>query len=174
MLGNVLKRVLQVLVISLMLAAIGYFADSPAYRVLDDIETEIKLVVRHSGKLIGECTAYSPEEIAEQAANMRRALSCPREKSPLLVELLIGDEVIYENTVHPSGIHSDGVIALYKNFHVPKGTASIELRVKDRASAEEYSHRMREDLQLTSASILVVEFTDRGIAFTQPGMDAGS
>ncbi len=165
------RRLAQVFVILALLLILGYFADSPPYQVLEDNQTELKLMVRHSGKLLGECEVLSAPDLEKVQPNMRQPLVCPREKSPLFVELKINDTLAYERTVYPSGIHNDGVLALYQRFPLPVGRSSIELKVKEKADSEEFSHELSQTFDLSTESILVVEFTDSGLHSYQPGRD---
>ena len=172
MLPEIKQRSLQIIVLGLMMAAVGHFADSPTYKVMNPSQTELRLVIRHSGVLIGACEMKPAEELEKLPANMRQPMNCPREKSPLSLELLVNDEVLHRGVVRPSGIHDDGVLALYQNFRVPGGSTDIELRVKDQVDLENYNYTLRETLELSRDSVILIEFTDQGISFSQPGLGA--
>jgi hypothetical protein len=173
-LRNIGRWVSQALVIGVVLLAIGYFADSPSLRVMDPATTELKLVIRHSGKLLGECEPMSVEGMANLAPNMRQTMVCPREKSPLSIELLANNRILVKKHIVPSGIHNDGVLAFYQRFVLPAGSTMIQLRVRENADSDTYSHVLNEELQLSPDSIVVVEFTDTTIRAYQPGMELDS
>ena len=164
------QRALQIFIIVVVIAGIGYFADNPGYRVTAQGKTELRLVIRHSGILLGECERQSAEDLDSLPANMRQPMSCPREKSPLSLELRMNDAPLFRGDVHPSGLHDDGVLALYREFSVPTGTADVALMVKDQVALENYNHRLEKQLDLSRDSVLLVSFTDQGISFIQPGL----
>ncbi len=166
------QRGLQIITLFLMMAVLGYFADSPVYRVMEPSQTELRLIVRHSGILIGDCEMKSADELEQLPANMRQPMICPREKSPLSLELRVNDEILHQSMVRPSGIHDDGVLALYKSFRVSGGTTDIELKVKDQMALETYNHIEKNTLDLSRDSVVLIEFTDEGISFSQPGLGA--
>ncbi|MBD3648890.1 MAG: hypothetical protein HUJ31_15895 [Pseudomonadales bacterium] len=147
---------------------VAYFADSPSWRLMQPDEAQIKLVVRHSGKLLGECRTLAGEELDNLAPNMRAPTVCPREKSPLYVDMAVDDEVVYEQTVTPSGLHNDGILALYKTFTLDAGATSLRVRVKDDMRADDFSHKLEETVELDPERILVLEFSDSGFKVIQP------
>ncbi len=149
---------------------LGYLSDWPSYRMYPPGHTELKLVVRHSGKLLEACRERSAEELSALPRNMRRATVCPREKSPMMVELSIDGEVRHHSTIHASGIHDDGVLALYKKFPLPPGTVDVRLRIKDDTRLEEFSHDFEAQFEVSSASTLVIQLNDAGINAYQPGL----
>lgn len=147
---------------------VAYLADSPSYRPIAPDQAEMKLVVRHSGKLLGECRTLAGKELDDLAPNMRAPTVCPREKSPLFIEMAIDDQVVYEQTVTPSGLHNDGILALYETFTLDAGRTNLEIRVKDDTRADDFSHRLKETVELDPERILVLEFSDRGFKMIQP------
>lgn len=139
---------------------IGYFADQPEVDNLVADEALIKLAVRHAGKLIGECRPLDASEIEQLAPNMRVVKTCPRERSPLQVELIVNGKVIFVDSIEPAGLHNDGISATYKKFSVKAGSVQLSVRVNDDAGGEGYSHRFEGDYDLGPADILLIEFNN--------------
>ena len=59
-----------------LMVFIGYFADSPEFDYRPQTHGDLKLIVRHSGKLIGECVEPDPEEQKNLPLNMRVPMIC--------------------------------------------------------------------------------------------------
>ncbi|MBT4159893.1 MAG: hypothetical protein HOC70_12620 [Gammaproteobacteria bacterium] len=171
---ELLKRSRQVIVIGLMMVALGYLSDRPTYRIMEPSQTELRLIIRHSGVLIGACEVKTPDELKSLAPNMRQPMTCPREKSPLSFELWVDGEILHQSVVKPSGIHDDGVLALYRSFRLAAGKKEIELKVKDQAELAEFNLRLKQTLDLSRDSVVLVELTDKGIQFSQPGSKSGA
>jgi hypothetical protein len=137
---------------------IGYFSDSPGYRPLSGQEAVIKLTLRHSGKLLGECRQRSEAELEQLPANMRIAESCPRERSPLRVELLLDGKLYYGGWLPPSGFQNDGMTSLYKRFIVPAVETNIEIRMKDHVDSAAFDYTLQRDIDLQPNRVLVIDF----------------
>ena len=150
-------------------AFVGYFSDRPVHSALPADQSELKLVIRHSGKLMGECHQMSTADLDKLAPNMRKPMVCPREKSPLSVELSLNDSVRFSGEVQPSGIHNDGVLALYRMFPVSTGDVVVQLRIKDDIRQDDYTHTFRETMSVDPSSIVVLRFDDEGIRAEMPG-----
>lgn len=137
---------------------IGYFSNSPVYRPLPDDRAVIILTLKHAGKLLGQCRQRSEEELAQLPPNMRIAEVCPRERSPLFVELLLDDTPYYSGWLPPSGFQNDGVASLYKRLIVPATNTRIEVRMKDHMDSEHFDYALRRDISLEAGRVLVIDF----------------
>lgn len=144
---------------------VGIMSDA-RLQVLPDEMTEMQLVIRYSGKLLGECQAVSGVEMEELAPNMRRAMVCPREKSPVYAELRIGGKLYFRDTIMPSGLHNDGVVAAYAQIPVRTGTAMVSLRVRDDRRVEGFTHTFEQPVELGVDSVVTIHFDDQGIRMT--------
>lgn len=151
---------------SILLGGIGGFSRLPAVEVIPAGKTEIKLVVRYSGKRLGECAEMSTAELENLPPNMRSPVICPREKSPLYAELEIDDVVHVRETVAPSGLHNDGVIATFHRIAADTGEVHLELRIRDDERVEGFTHNMDETVSLSSDKVLTIHFTDDGFRLT--------
>ena len=90
--------------------------------------------------------------------NMRKALDCPRERSPVTVELDIDGAPAARTTAAPSGLSRDGASAIYHRLPVPAGERTVEVRLRDDVRAEGFTHRLQQRVTLTPAQVLVIDF----------------
>jgi len=149
-------------------SALAFLTDVPAFEVTRPDETRIKLVVRHSGILLGECTEMDEAALEQLAPNMRQPRVCPRGKAHAAVELAIGDTVVYRGEVSPSGLHDDGVLALYREFPVDAGSHRIRLEVTHRLQRGEHVDRLDESVDIEGDRIVLIEYDDDGARVYQP------
>ena len=77
----------QAVLYGLFALAIGVFSHWPSYRHLAPELALIKLSLVHAGKPVGDCRQQTAEELAKLPPNMRAPTRCPRERSPVTVEL---------------------------------------------------------------------------------------
>lgn len=155
----------QALCYSLLIGFIGYFSNSPAYERFPENQATIKLSLRHAGKILGECRERSREEMARLPANMRIAKICPRERSPLLLELLINDKPVYSERLQPRGLHKDGLSSVYFRLPVASGNINLKVKMKDHIGQSEYPYQLQKSLQLAPAQVLVIDFDARNQQF---------
>ena len=150
----------QFAVYLLLFAFVGYLADQPSYRYLEEGQAEIKLAVRHTGQLLGECRELGAEEMSRLAPNMRAPLVCPRERSPVRVELALDEKVMYLNSIAPAGLHNDGISAAYATFMVPEGPVTLRLSIDDDANSAGFTHELQRDIVLRAGQSFVIEFSN--------------
>lgn len=147
----------QVAVYGLFALIVGYFSTSPAYTVLAPGQALLKLSFVHAGERVGECRDRSDAELAELPPNMRIRRVCPRERSPLTVELEVDGKRLYRAVIPPSGLAHDGPASVYQRFAIPAGPHRISVRMGDRRSGG-FNHILDSTLSLTPAQILVIDF----------------
>ena len=80
----------QALLYALFALIVGVFSQWPPYRHLDPGQALIKVSFSHTGKPVGDCVRRSVEELAKLPPQMRKAVDCPRERSPVSIEVDIG------------------------------------------------------------------------------------
>jgi hypothetical protein len=148
----------QLLCYSLFIAFIGYFSNSPAYQRFPDNQAMIKLSLRHAGKIVGECRNRNEKEMAQLPPNMRIAKVCPRERSPLLLDLLINNEMVYSKELEPRGLHKDGLSSVYFRLPVDAGDIDLKVRMKDHINQSEYPYKLQKSFHLAPAQVLVIDF----------------
>ena len=75
----------QIVLYGAFAAFIGFFATSPRYQHLAPDQALVKLSLAHFGDR--ECRKRTAEELKQLPPNMRAPMECPRERSPLTIEL---------------------------------------------------------------------------------------
>lgn len=154
------QYIAQAFLYALLFVPLAYLTHSPTLQHLPEGMAELKLAVRHAGKIIGECTTLSNLEYANLPANMKRPEVCPRERSPLQIKLLLDDEIIYHATAPASGLHSDGVSSMYQRFNVPIGAHRLKLFMNDDVAVDGHTWELQQDIELLPAQVIVASFKE--------------
>ena len=153
----------QALLYGTFAAFIGVFSHWPEYEHLAPDLALIKLSVVHHGKRLQECRKIAPEELARLPPNMRAPMECPRERSPITVEVDIDGAPALREVAEPTGLSDDGPAALHRRLEVTAGTHRLAVRLKDSARQHGYDFERNETVALRPAQILVIDFdAERG------------
>ena len=158
----------QVVIYAAIMAVIGYFSDTPAYRHFPADAALIKLTLVHGGQSKGGCRVPTPEELEELAPNMRRKLVCERERLPVAVELELDGNVIYSDVLQPTGLRSDGPARLYESFRVPPGLHRVAARLRDSDRAEGFDYEAETEVARRPGELFVVQFRAESGGFLFP------
>ena len=118
----------------------------------------VKLSLRHTSQLIGECQTLSEEALARLPANMRHAELCPRERSPVDIQLLINDEEVLHETIIPSDFQKDGRANFYRRLTMPKGQYTLTVRMRDNVELAHFNYASVHALNLNEGEVLVIDF----------------
>ena len=137
---------------------VATFAGYPPYTRVDSDSAVIKLSFSHAGALREPCRTLSAEEIAALAANMRSGVDCPRERVPVVVELEIDGERVYDAVLAPSGLAGDGPSSVYERFEVPAGSHRIRVRLRDTVRESGFDHEGAADVRLAARQSFVIDF----------------
>lgn len=163
---NPLALVGQALFYGLFAVIIGYFSTSPDFTHIEPGQALIKLSFSTQAEPVGECRERTPEELAKLAPNMRTAKVCPRERSPIKVNIALDGKPLFEGVAPPSGLSKDGASTLYRRFEVPAGEHVVSVKMNDNARIPDYNHVREEKMTLKPAQILVIDLRkDRGGIF---------
>ena len=154
---NPVALVGQVLFYGLFAVIIGYFSTSPDYTHLEPDRSLIKLSFSTHGEPVGECRTRTPEELAKLAPNMRAAKVCPRERSPITVNLALDGKPLYEGVVQPGGLSKDGTSTIYRRFEVPAGEHLLSVKMNDNVRIKDFNMVREEKVVLKPAQILVID-----------------
>jgi len=154
---TVLRIAFQLLLYVPLMALIGYFSTDPRFTVVPEGQALVRLSIVHGTRRLHECRERTPEELAKLAPNMRAALDCPRERSPMLVELEIDGRIAYQRTVPPSGLRRDGAVAVYHRMQLPAGRHRLVARLRERAG-EGFDYERSADLEIAPGASLVIDF----------------
>ena len=152
-----LRFLAQALLYVPFMALIGYFSTGPAYRHLDPGEALVRLSFSHAGAGVSECRRRTPEELAKLPPNMRAPLDCPRERSPVTVELEMDGELVYRVVAAPSGLRRDLASTVYWRRAVPAGAHRFTARLKDRREGD-FNYVREIAVTIEPGRVLVIDF----------------
>ena len=158
---NPLRFLLQALNYAVFMALVGYFATYPAIRIIDDDEAVLTIAFAHAGQLREPCRRLSQEELNQLAPNMRKLEDCPRERSPVTIEAEIDGELVYRDKLKPPGLFEDGGVDIYYSARIPAGDHRLQLRMNDSIRIEGFNHQLDQQVHVSPARILLVQFNNR-------------
>ena len=139
---------------------IGYFSNAPSYTYHDPDLALIKLSFSHASQHLGECRRFSPEEIAALAPNMRRPMDCPRERSPVYVELILDNQTLLNKTYTPTGLANDGATSVYEKISIDPGEYQLKLRMRDSNREQGFDYEKETTIMLYPQRQFVIDFRD--------------
>jgi len=148
----------QVLLYGLFAAAIGVFSHWPRYHPLAPGEAVIKVSFIHTGKPVGDCRPLTKEELARLPPNMRAPTVCPRERSPVTVQVILDGRMVLDHSAKPSGLSKDGASAIYARLVVPAGERMLDVRISDDVRAKGPTYEREASVRLVQGQVLVIDF----------------
>ncbi|MFQ5344881.1 MAG: hypothetical protein ACE5DZ_02845 [Mariprofundus sp.] len=155
----------QAIFYALFMLLVASFSDAPAYSQMPPDQALIKLAFSHAAKRIVPCRKRTAEELAALPAHMRRKMDCPRERSPLHVELEIDGDVIYKSVTEPAGIAKDGRSSIYQRITLLAGTHKLRLRMSDDVHAEAFNYAFEQQVHMKAGQVLVIDFASESDGF---------
>lgn len=148
----------QALLYGLFALVIGVFSHWPPYRHLAADEALIKVSFRHHGKPVSECRPLTADELDKLPPNMRAPVKCPRERSPVTVEVDLNGVPVLRQVAMPSGLSRDGASAVYHRLQVAAGRQHIAVRLKDDIRSPGFDFQRDQVVTLKPAQVLVIDF----------------
>jgi hypothetical protein len=148
----------QVVLYGAFALAIGVFSQWPPYHHLAPDQALVKMSFVRVGKPVGDCRKLTEEELAKLPPNMRSPTVCPRERSPVTVQLAIDGRQVLDRSVAPTGLSRDGASAMYERVVVPAGERLISVRLSDDVRARDKPHLREERVKLVPGQVLVIDF----------------
>jgi len=148
----------QVLLYALFAAVIGVFSQWPVHHHLPADQALIKVSFTHTGKPVADCQKQSDAELAKLPPNMRAPMKCPRERSPVTVEVDIGGSNVLKRVAPPTGFAKDGASAVYERLVVPAGEHRIAVRLSDDVRARDAAYTHEATVKLAPGQVLVIDF----------------
>ena len=133
---------------------------TPVFQAQAPEMATLKLAVRHAGAIVGECETLSDEAYEKLPANMKRIEICPRERSPLRIELVLDGKTLYRNQIPASGFHNDGLASMYSRFTVPAGTHHLVLKMSDDGDETGFSWTLEQNIELQPRQVMVATFKE--------------
>ena len=155
----------QVIAFTLFAIGLGYFSNSPTYTHHDPEMALIKLSFSHASQHKEECRRLSPEEIAALAPNMRRPMDCPRERAPVLVEMIMDGNTLLRKSYTPTGLAHDGAASAYDKISVTPGQHKLTVRLRDSNREEGFDYEDGININLVPLQQFVIDFRDSSFQF---------
>lgn len=137
---------------------IAVFSQWPAYRPLAADQAQIKISVARLGQPVGECRRLSDDELGALPPNMRDPVQCPRERSPLTMEVDLDGQRVLQRVAQPGGLSRDGASAIYERLDVPAGEQHIHVRFNDDVRPGAKTWERETTVNLAAGQVLVVDF----------------
>lgn len=154
---QVLRFAAQCLLYVPLMAILGTFSTQPRFQVMPEDKALVRISLTHAGSLVVECRQRTSEELAKLAPNMRAQLVCPRERSPIRVQVSIDDSSLLDVTAPPTGLRSDGAATIYRRTEVPAGRHRLVARLADGPSGA-FTHERSIDVDLRPGGSLLIDF----------------
>lgn len=156
---------MQALTFAWFAVLIGFFSSSLPYVYKNPDMGLIKLSLNHPGQRKVECSNRSAKELASLEPNMRAKLSCPRERWPVYVELVLDDRLIFRGSARPAGFSTDGPSSFYQSFVVPAGDHRLTLRLRDKGETG-FGFETTEDINISPRQVVAAQFNATRGGFT--------
>ena len=151
----------QAVLYALFFLPLAYFSHSPNYRHLDEGLAVLKVAVRHPGAIIGECSSVAATGHGMRPSSMTQVVEiCPRERSPLQLEVTLDGQTLYRETVPPSGLHNDGISSVYRRFEVPVGSHHLKIQMNYDLKVDGPTWQMEQSIDLQAAQVMVASFKE--------------
>lgn len=156
-----LRFLLQAINYTVFMALVWYFATSPSIKIIADDEAMITVAFSHAGQLREPCRRLTQEELNKLPPNMRKAEDCPRERSPVKIEIELDGEKLYSETLQPPGLFEDGGVDVYYRKKIPAGVHRLSLKMNDSVRIEGFNHNLDREIDVPPAQILLVGFENK-------------
>lgn len=156
--SNVGYLLLQAVNYAVFMAIVWYFSFSPPYRQLAENSAVVTLAFGHASKRVSECSVLTQEELDKLAPNMRKPMDCPRQRSPVTIELRLNGELAAREVLRPPGLYQDQSIDVYRNIKVPKGQHHLSVWMNDDSNVDGPTFEFEKTVKLLPAQRLVLSF----------------
>ena len=156
--NKLLRYAVQVLTYAGFAAVIGYLSFWPQYQYAAPGNAAIKLSLSHATERVVPCVELTPQEVAKLPPNMRRTQSCERQRLPLLLQLDVDGERVYEIEAAPSGLWEDGPASVYERFELEPGSHAMTVRIRDTDRQDGWDYTHTEDVILEAGHYLTITF----------------
>lgn len=137
---------------------VGLLSVWPRYNMVNAGNAIITVTFAHAAQRIGECRILTQEELNELPPNMRKPSDCPRERHVVRFQLRSGDNVLYDDVLHPSGIWSDGKANIYQRVVIPAGRQDVFARMNDSGGETGFDYETHASIDIAPGRNVVVRF----------------
>lgn len=142
-------------------ATVGIFSVWPEYAVVDSEDAIVSVAFSHAAERVAECRQLTQEELDKLPPNMRTVNDCPRARHALRIELWSNRQLLYSETLQPSGIWSDGKANVYQRIRVNAGTHRLQVRMEDSGDPDGFRYELSETMTVAAGRNVVVRFDGR-------------
>lgn len=156
--SRVMRAALQALFYAAFVATVGYLSFWPRYHYASPDMAVVKVSVSHATERVVPCVRLTPEQIAELAPNMRRQLSCERQRLPLVIEIDVDGETALHVAAPPSGLWGDGPASIYQRLDLAPGVHTLHVRLRDSARDSGWDYTHAEDVALVAGRYTTITF----------------
>ena len=163
---NARSILLQIVNYTLFMGLVWYFSFNPPYRQLAEDKAVVTPAFGHAAKRIYECNVLSQEELNKLAPNMRKPMDCPRERSPVTIELRLDGELAAREVIRAPGLYQDQSVDVYRNIKLPRGEHVLSVWMNDDVNAEGPTYQFEQSVSLQPAQRLVLSFDANKNGFT--------
>lgn len=163
--NKILRYGLQAFNYLLFMTVVWYFSINPPYHQLEEDEAVITLSFLHATKIREACRKLSQEELMKLAPNMRLPTSCPRERSPLNLELYLDEKLLTKEVLEPVGLHKDQGVSLFKRIKVKAGEHELRVWMNDDVNIDGPTYEYKEKINLKPEQLLLLDFDSGKKAF---------
>ncbi len=137
---------------------VGVFSTWPPYRMLADDQALLRLSLLHPGKPKTDCRTRSAEELAKMPPQMRTAIDCPRERSPVIVRVELDGRAVIDESFSPAGLKRDGASAAYRRLPISAGPHSLRVQLNDDARRSDFPYERTVALDVKPGQIVLIDF----------------
>ncbi len=155
---KVMRIFLQAINFTVFMGVVGYFSIYPEFKYLQDDEAMITLAIKHASQRQKECRKMSPEELAKLPPNMRVGMDCPRERSPLDIDVALDGKSVIAKNIESPGLHKDQTIDIFESIKVKAGKHMLSIKMNDSVRVKGPTFTHEQDIALEPAQLLVIQF----------------
>lgn len=137
---------------------VGLLSVWPRYNLVDAENAIITVTFAHAAQRVGECKILTQEELNKLPPNMRKPSDCPRERHVVRFQMRSGDNILYEDTLFPSGIWSDGKANVYQRVIIPAGTHDVFVGMNDSGGESGFDYETQARIDVAPGRNVVVGF----------------
>ena len=139
-------------------AASVVFTIWPRFSQLAEGSAIISLTFSHAGQRLEECRKLSQEELNKLPPNMRKPSDCPRERHAVTVLFRTDGQVLFDQSILPSGFWKDGESTVYYRMEVPVGSHELFIGMSDSGRDEGFDYTGQTEFTFAQGQHVVVEF----------------
>lgn len=153
-----MKLFYEILAWTVFSVVVGLLSVWPRYEPVEEDNAIITVTFAHAAQRIGECRILTQEELNKLPPNMRKPSDCPRERHVVRFQMRSGDNVLYEDTLLPSGVWSDGKANIYRRVIISAGVHDVYVGMNDSGGESDFDYETRVRVDVAPGRNVVVRF----------------